>query len=140
MCRVLSIDYGQKRIGLALSDPTRTVATPLKTVLASSDHAQTVRSLTEEISKHDLKMIVIGLPLHLSRQESPLSLLVRELKKRLEEELLTPVTLWDERLTSKQVEKAMIEAGVKRKKRKAHMDTLSATLILQSYLDYDRSL
>ena len=140
MCRVLGIDYGQKRIGLALSDPTGTIATPLKTLLASSDRAQTVRSLAEEISKHDLKMIVIGLPLHLSNEESLLSLLVRELKERLEKELPTPVTLWDERLTSKQVEKAMIGAGIKRKKRKKQMDTLSATLILQSYLDYDRSL
>ncbi|WP_420420842.1 Holliday junction resolvase RuvX [Simkania sp.] len=135
MGRILSIDYGKKRIGLALSDPMKIIASPLKTVQAGKNTQETLDLLVKEITSHDVEAIVIGLPLHLSNEESETSLLVRKLKEDLETKISTPIILWDERLTSKQVERVMIEGDVKRKKRSQHVDTLSATLILQSYLD-----
>ena len=132
---MLGVDYGEKRIGLALSDPMKVIASPLKTVLANRSRAKAEQGLLEEIAKHDLETIVIGLPLHLSNRESTLSLAVRNLKTALETQVSTPIVLWDERLTSKQIHRAMIEGGVKRKKRSTCVDVLSATLILQSYLD-----
>lgn len=132
---MLGIDYGKKRIGLALSDPMKVIASPLKTILASPSHAETERALIKEIAQQDPETIVMGLHLHLSSRESALSLAVRSLKAALEKKLSVPIILWDERLTSKQIDRAMIEGGVKRKKRKKHIDVLSATLILQSYLD-----
>jgi putative Holliday junction resolvase len=135
MRRILGMDYGKKRIGLALSDPMKILASPLKTVHGGKNQAETFFILLKEIKSLDLEEIVIGLPLHLKNQESENSLIVRELKVFLEENIPIPIILWDERLTSKQVERIMIEADVKRKKRAQHVDTLSATLILQSYLD-----
>lgn len=132
MGRVLSIDYGKKRIGLALSDPLKIIASPLKTLQAGKDN---IALLEKEIGAHDIETIVMGLPLHLSNEESELSTLVRQVAAELEKKVNLPIILWDERLTSKQVEKLMIEDNVKRKKRTEHLDTLSATLILQSYLD-----
>ncbi|CCB88833.1 Holliday junction resolvase RuvX [Simkania negevensis] len=135
MGRILSIDYGMKRIGLALSDPMKIIASPLKTLQAGKNAQETLDLLLKEIASHDIETIVIGLPLHLSNEESEISLLVRKLKEDLETKISTPIILWDERLTSKQVERLMIEGDVKRKKRSQHVDTLSATLILQSYMD-----
>jgi len=133
--RILSIDYGKKRIGLALTDPMKIIASPLKTIQAGKNAQETVDILLKEIASHDIETIVIGLPLHLSNEESETSLLVRKLKEDLEAKISIPIILWDERLTSKQVERVMMEGNVKRKKRSQHVDTLSATLILQSYLD-----
>ena len=135
MGRVLSIDYGKKRIGLALSDPMKIIASPLKTIQADKNDEKTLALLLQEINEHNPETILIGLPLHLSNEESETSLLVRKLKAALEEKISIPIILWDERLTSKQVERAMIEGDVKRKKRTEHVDILSATLILQSYLE-----
>lgn len=135
MGRILSIDYGKKRIGLALTDPMKIIASPLKTIQAGKNAQETVDILLKEIASHDIETIVIGLPLHLSNEESETSLLVRKLKEDLEAKISIPIILWDERLTSKQVERVMMEGNVKRKKRSQHVDTLSATLILQSYLD-----
>lgn len=135
MGRILSIDYGKKRIGLALSDPMKIIASPLKTLQAGKNAQETLDILLKEIAIHDIETIVIGLPLHLSNAESELSLLVRKLKEDLETRISIPIILWDERLTSKQVERIMMEDDVNRKKRSQHVDTLSATLILQSYMD-----
>lgn len=135
MGRILSIDYGKKRIGIALSDPMKIVASPLKTIHAGKNDKETLALIVQEIESYDLETIIIGLPLLLSGKESETSLLVRKLVATLEEKITTPIILWDERLTSKQVERVMMEGNVKRKKRTEHVDTLSATLILQSYMD-----
>lgn len=135
MGRVLSIDYGKKRIGLALSDPMKQIASPLKVVQAGKNEKETIELLLREFEMHNLDVILIGLPLHLSNQESELSAIVRKLKTALEKKISIPIILWDERLSSKQVERVMIQGKVKRKKRSKHVDMLSATLILQSYLD-----
>ena len=135
MGRILGIDYGQVRTGLALSDMSETLASPLKTIKMAKDPKISIEKLLKEIAEHTIVRLVVGLPLLLSGKESNMTQTVKVFAKNLETASSLPVILWDERLTSKEVERLMIEAKVKRKKRTSHLDTLSATLILQSYLD-----
>lgn len=133
MGRVLGIDFGMKRIGLARSDPMKIIASPLKTITAGKNLEETVDLVTKELE--GVELIILGLPLLLSGKDSDTTKMVREFATLLETKSGLPLILWDERLTSKQVEKLMIEGNVSRKKRAAHVDTMSATLILQNYLD-----
>ncbi|MCY3974410.1 MAG: Holliday junction resolvase RuvX [Simkaniaceae bacterium] len=136
--RILAVDYGVRRIGLALSDPGKTVGFPLTTIRAGKDMRETVRLLSEAVRDYTIETIVIGLPLHLSGKESELSEIVRSFAGTLAEAYSAPLLFWDERLTSKQAERLLIEGGVKRKKRGRYVDNISASLILQSYLDSPR--
>ncbi len=131
--RVLGIDFGMKRIGLARSDPSRMIASPLKTILAAKTLEETVVLILKELDEVDT--IVVGLPLLLSGKDSDTTTTVRKFATLLEEASGLPLILWDERLTSKQVERLLMEDKMSRKKRAAHVDTMSATLILQNYLD-----
>jgi len=133
MGRVLGIDFGMKRIGLARSDPMKIIASPLKTVLAAKTLEATADLIVKECG--DVETIVLGLPLLLSGKDSETTTTVRKFASILEEKSGLPLILWDERLTSKQVEKLLIEGNVSRKKRTQYVDTMSATLILQNYLD-----
>lgn len=135
MGRILGIDYGQVRTGLALSDMSETLASPFKTLKMAKDPKISIERLLKEIAEHTIIRLVVGLPLLLSGKESNMTQTVKVFAKNLEMASSLPLILWDERLTSKEVERLMIEAKVKRKKRTSHLDTLSATLILQSYLD-----
>ncbi|MCB1109677.1 MAG: Holliday junction resolvase RuvX [Chlamydiia bacterium] len=133
MGRVLGIDFGMKRIGIARSDPMKMIASPLKTIVAGKTLEETADLVVKECN--DVETIVLGLPLLLSGEDSDTTTRVREFAAILEKKSGLPLILWDERLTSKQIEKLMIEDNVSRKKRTQHLDTLSATLILQNYLD-----
>lgn len=133
MGRVLGVDFGMKRIGLARSDPMKMIASPLKTIAAGKNLEETADLVVKELE--EVELIILGLPLLLSGKDSDTTKMVREFATLLEKKSGLPLILWDERLTSKQVEKLMIEGNVSRKKRSAHVDTMSATLILQNYLD-----
>lgn len=133
MGRVLAIDFGMKRIGLARSDPMQMIASPLKTIIAGKNLEETADLVLKECE--EIETLVLGLPLLLSGKDSDTTTTVRKFGAILEEKSGLPLILWDERLTSKQVEKLLIEADVSRKKRTKHVDTMSATLILQNYLD-----
>lgn len=133
MGRVLGVDFGMKRIGLARSDPMKMIASPLKTIAAGKNLEETADLVVKELE--EVELIILGLPLLLSGKDSDTTRMVREFATILENKTGLSLILWDERLTSKQVEKLMIEGNVSRKKRSAHVDTMSATLILQNYLD-----
>lgn len=134
MGRVLGIDFGMKRIGLALSDPSKIIASPLKTIQAGKSLEQTVDLILKEIE--GVETIVVGLPLLLSGKDSETTTIVRKFAALLEEKSSLPLILWDERLTTTQVERLLKDEGnMRRKKRAQHLDTMSATLILQNYLD-----
>ena len=135
MGRILGIDYGEVRTGLALSDMSETLASPFKTLKMAKDPKISIERLLKEIAENTIIRLVVGLPLLLSGKESNMTQNVKVFAKNLEMASSLPLILWDERLTSKEVERLMIEAKVKRKKRTSNLDTLSATLILQSYLD-----
>ncbi|NGX51698.1 MAG: putative pre-16S rRNA nuclease [Chlamydiae bacterium] len=133
MGRVLGIDFGQKRIGLARSDASQIISLPFKTIQAAKSLELTVDLIIKELE--DVESIVVGLPLLFSGKDSKTTEIVRKFAAILETKSTLPITLWDERLTTSQVERVLKEDKMSRKKRSKHLDVLSATLILQSYLD-----
>lgn len=134
MGRVLAIDYGTKRTGLAVTDTLRIIATPLETV-ASTD---LLNFLKTYLQKEVVDEFVVGMPKTLKNEDSEIAPLVRsfveELKKAFPEK---PVHLVDERFTSSMAQRAMIDGGMKKKDRqvKGNVDKISATIILQSFLE-----
>ncbi len=133
MSRVLGIDFGEKRLGLALSDESRTLASPL-TVYERTDLQSDLRFLSDLIARYQIAEIVLGLPLNMDGSLGPKAQQVLEFKRALEESLKLPVHTLDERLTTAEAERALLEANLSRRKRKAKRDALAAVLILQGYL------
>lgn len=139
--RIMSIDYGMARIGIAISDERKILASPLPLVLADKKTEKTVMKIVNEIKIHEEKMhcqieeIIIGLPLMMSGKMSFLADEVRHFSDLLKQHISIPIILWDERLTSVQAERAMIEGELTRKRRAKSVDSLSAIIILQSYLE-----
>lgn len=129
--RVLGLDYGHKRVGIAVSDATRVVAQPLEVVTRSSAAAR-VRELCQE---YEISLIVVGLPTSLSGTEGPAAEAARRFGAEIALATRLPVAFVDERFTSSTAEKAMIEAGVKRRKRRQGVDKVAASVILQGFLD-----
>ncbi|HEY9047800.1 MAG TPA: Holliday junction resolvase RuvX [Ohtaekwangia sp.] len=134
MGRVLAIDYGTKRTGIAVTDVLRIIATPLDTVPS----AELLNFLKVYLQKEPVDEFVVGMPKTLKNEDSEIAPLVRkfveELKKTFPDK---PVHLADERFTSSMAMRAMIEGGMKKKDRqvKGNVDKISATIILQSFLD-----
>jgi putative Holliday junction resolvase len=133
MGRVLAIDYGRKRTGLAVTDPLRIIATPLDTVPTN----ELLSYLAAYMKKETVDEFVVGMPKTLMNEDSEIAPLVRvfveELKKIYPDK---KVNLADERFTSSMAKQAMIDGGMKKKDRqvKANVDKISATIILQSFL------
>lgn len=136
MGRIVGIDYGKTRIGLAVSDESRIIATALETVQATKDPRETAKKIADALSSYKkIDTIVIGLPLHMNGKESEMSQSVRAFATVLEEVIPVPIIFWDERLTSAGVEKMLKGIDMSRKKRASVSDALSAVSILQNYLD-----
>jgi conserved hypothetical protein TIGR00250 len=133
MARVLGIDFGEKRLGLALSDESRTLASPLA-VYERKDIQSDLRFLSDLIFRYQITEIVLGLPFNMDGSLGPKAQQVLEFKRALEESLKLPVHTFDERLTTAEAERALLEANMSRRKRKARRDALAAVLILQGYL------
>jgi putative Holliday junction resolvase len=132
--RVLALDPGTKRIGIALSDELRWTAQPLETYERRSIEAD-VAHVHRLVRLHDVREVVTGMPLRLHGEAGPEAESVREFIEQLEKVLPVPVIAWDERFTSKAAEQMLIRANVSRKKRKGAVDRVAAALLLQSYLD-----
>ena len=137
MPRILGIDYGTRRIGLALSDPTGTVAQPLPTLLRRPGKRPPVQALVDLVQEQQIAEIVIGLPLDLSGEETEWTAEVRDFGAKLAQRSGVSVSYLDERMTSVQAEKAVRSLGLKRSEReqKSRIDAAAAILILQAYLD-----
>ncbi|NGX56027.1 MAG: putative pre-16S rRNA nuclease [Candidatus Anoxychlamydiales bacterium] len=136
--RILSIDYGKKRIGLAITDNSKIIAYPLKVILAKDDLKKTAMFLLEEINEYinEIDTILIGLPLMLSGREGAMAIEIKEFASVLKELTNKKIELIDERLTSAQAEKDLKNTfKLNRKKRAEKSDTMSATIILKHYLD-----
>jgi putative Holliday junction resolvase len=133
--RVLALDLGDARIGLALSDPLGITAQPVGKI-DSRGVAADLRRIRALIDEHQAVEVVVGLPLRLSGEAGPRAEQAREFARRLAESVpRVSVELWDERLTTAEVERAMIRGNVRRRRRREVIDSLAAVLILQSYLD-----
>lgn len=133
MGRILAIDYGMKRVGIAVTDPLRLIATPLTTIEA----ADIWRFLKAYIAQEKVDIFVVGMPKRLDNTASPMTASVTKLMKKLQQAFPNQqIVAHDERYTSRLAAAGMIEGGFKKKDRrnKANLDKLSATIILQSFL------
>lgn len=133
MARILSIDYGLKRTGLAVTDPLKIIATGLTTV----DSSQLISFLKDYFSKEEVELIIIGEPKNMDDTDTHATPLVNNCIKQLHKKFPgMPVKKVDERFTSKMASQAMIEMGMKKKRRqdKRLMDEIAATILLQEYL------
>jgi len=135
MQRILALDLGEKRIGLAVSDENGIIAQPIG-FIKRRDWRKDIQTLKEHILNYNAAKLVIGLPKSLDGTMGPKAKLALEFAKRLEGELDEEIILWDERLTTAQAKRVLIQGGVRRRKRKLVIDKLAAALILQNYLDY----
>lgn len=134
MVRVMALDVGEARIGVALSDETGTLASGLATLKAIGPRkdAQAVARL---VRQHEAGALVVGVPYRLDGSTGPQAEKVLAFVERLRRAVPVPVDTWDERLTSREADERLAEAGVPRRQRKDRIDQAAAALVLQEYLD-----
>lgn len=132
--RILALDLGKKRIGLALSDELGITAQGLET-LEREGRRIDIEALRRLTAEYKVKLILIGDPLHMSGEPSRQGEYTREFAKELEYKTGLPIRFWDERWTSREAERTLRGSGIAHDKRKPAIDRLSAVILLQSYLD-----
>jgi putative holliday junction resolvase len=139
--RVLGVDYGERRIGLALSDPTGTLATPLKTLTYRLGKRPPLREIERIAREAGVERLVMGLPLDLAGAETERCAVVRRIGGTLSERLGIPAEYQDERMTSVRAEALVRSSGLRKsqRERKDRIDAAAAALILQSWLDQGKS-
>jgi putative holliday junction resolvase len=135
MERLLGVDIGERRIGVALSDELGMIASPIATIDAQGDVAGEFRKL---VSKYGVARLIVGLPIGLSGREGPQSKQVRSIADDLGRELGIEIVYSDERLSSAVANQALISQGTRRARRKEQVDAMAAAVILQGYLDSQR--
>lgn len=137
MSRVLGVDFGERRIGVAVSDPTGTIASPFETVRRRSGKRMPLAALERIARDHDVVHVVVGLPLEPAGTENEWCARVRHAGDELGRRLEVPVSYVDERMTSVRAERAVRGIGLPRSKReeKGRIDAAAAALILQAWLD-----
>ena len=133
--RILALDLGKRRVGLALSDPLRLTAQGLDTLYRTRIRDD-LDYLDRLVAERGVTGILIGNPLHMSGHEGRQSAWAREFAERLSGHTGIPVALWDERLTSREAGRVLRESGIGIEKRARAVDRLSAVILLESYLDY----
>jgi len=138
MGRLLGVDWGEKRIGLALSDESQTIAQPLDTLTRRAGKRFPMTPLLAHVTTHQVVGVVVGLPLDEHGAEGDSAGAARALSEDIAKRSGLPVALWDERMTTARVLQAVREMGGKTKGRKGDLDALAATLLLQHYLDAKR--
>lgn len=129
--RILALDYGRKRIGLALSDPLRMFAQPNGFIANDSNALSNLQSI---LAEKEVSELVVGIPHSLKGSDSEMTKEVKAFIEKLRTQISVPLVEWDERLTTSAAEKHLIAADVKRKDRKEVRDSVAAALILTSYL------
>lgn len=133
--RILGVDFGTKRVGLAVCDDNRTVATPLP-VFYTRSMRMTIDHVAELCGRYGVNCVVVGLPLNLDGTDSVQTGRVRAFARNVERVAKLPVELYDERLSTVEADELLIEAGVRRAADRAKLvDSMSAKVILQGYLD-----
>ena len=137
MSRYLGIDFGEKRVGLAITDPTRTIAQPLKTIEYSS-LKKLIAEIKDIIAEKKVVRIVLGLPLSMKGSDSAQTRVVRDFAERLRESCNLPVELIDERLTTVQAHQVIHQMGKKPSRHRHKVDQIAAQYILQTYLDREK--
>lgn len=137
--RLLGLDVGTKTIGMALSDVTRSVATPYETIRRTK-FTEDAKTILEVIETNQVGALVIGLPLNMDGSEGPRAQSIRAFARNLASLVDVPMVFWDERLSTAAVERHLIEANASRKRRAQVIDRMAAAYILQGALDRLRGL
>lgn len=137
--RLLGLDVGTKTIGMALSDVTRSVATPYETIRRTK-FTEDAKTILEVIETNQVGALVIGLPLNMDGSEGPRAQSIRAFARNLAALVDVPMVFWDERLSTAAVERHLIEANASRKRRAQVIDRMAAAYILQGALDRLRGL
>jgi len=132
--RTLALDYGDRRIGVALSDPMGLAARPLMT-LTRTTWARDLERIRTIIGEHDVRRIVVGLPLDMSGDRGTRARVTEAFIDRIRGATALPVIPWDERLTTVQAERILISGDVSRARRRKVIDQVAAVIVLQTYLD-----
>jgi putative Holliday junction resolvase len=135
--RLLALDVGNRRIGIAVSDPTGFLASAER-VLKRVSIAKDMAALSDMVRAYEAEAVVVGLPLHLDGRRGEQADSVQRFVERLKSHISVPIILWDERLSTRGAQALLIEAGMGAAQRAAHIDAAAAAVILQNYLDYQR--
>lgn len=137
MGRILGIDWGERRVGVALSDPLGITAQPLA-FLPGGNEGDLLDALARLVEEREVERVVVGVPLHMSGARGARARKTEAFMARLAKRLSVPVEGWDERLSTAAAERSLREMGLSGKKRRRKLDVASAQLILQGYLDRQR--
>jgi putative holliday junction resolvase len=132
--RILALDHGSKRIGVAVSDELKMIAQPLEYILAEPSDRFLAR-LKELVDGKEVDLILVGMPRNMDGSYGPAAQKVQDFVAVLKSALPVPIKTWDERLTSAQANRLLIQGNVRRDKRKEKVDKMAAAILLQSYLD-----
>ena len=135
--RILGLDYGSKTVGVAVSDPLGITAQGVSTIWRKQENKlrQTLAQIGKLVEDYQVERIVLGYPKNMNNTVGERALKSLEFKEMLERRTGLPVVMWDERLTTVEANRTLIESGVRRENRKQYLDELAAIFILQSYLD-----
>ena len=132
--RILAIDHGTVRMGIAVSDELKMIAQPLEFIPAAP-FADFLARLQELLQEKEVELILVGMPRNMDGSHGPAAQKVQEFVAALKSNTPVPIKTWDERLTSAQANRLLIQGNVRRDKRKEKVDAMAAAIILQSYLD-----
>lgn len=135
--RILGLDYGSRTVGVAVSDPLGLTAQSVETIWRKQENKlrQTLARIEELVSEYQVETIVLGYPKNMNNTIGERALKSLEFREMLERRIGLPVVMWDERLTTIEANRTLMESGVRRENRKEHLDQLAAIFILQGYLD-----
>jgi putative Holliday junction resolvase len=133
--RILALDYGTKRVGVAVSDTLKMIAQPLE-YLDAVPFPALVEHLRRIIKEQEVELIVIGMPRNMDGTYGDSAARVREFVAAIKDVIVVPLKTWDERLTTAQANRALIQGNVRRGNRKQKIDMTAAAILLQSYLDH----
>lgn len=139
--RIMGLDYGSKTVGVALSDELGITAQPIMTIERKSENKlrKTLAQIEELIDAYEVSFVVLGCPKNMNNSEGQRVEATMEFKEHIERRTGLEVKLWDERLTTIESERILMEAGVRREHRKDYIDKMAAAIILQSYMDANAS-
>ena len=133
--RYLGLDLGSRTLGIAVSDKSGIIASNLKTIRHEEDYDSLIPEVCKLVEEYEIEGIVLGFPKNMNWTIGPKGELSQEFKEKLEEVLSIPVILQDERLSTKSAHDMLISGNVRREKRRKVVDSIAATIILQTYLD-----
>ncbi len=132
--RILALDHGTKRVGVAVSDELKMMAHPLE-FISPEPFAQFIERLRTLLREKEVELVLVGMPRNMDGSYGPAALKVQEFVAALKSAITVPIKTWDERLTSTQANKFLIQGNVRRQERRERVDAAAAAILLQSYLD-----